>query len=195
MPLTKILILVLTAAMSSMSFAYDSSLPQLPLKRYLDNMYLDHTLGFRTGIPTSKQNIAINTKEVYLQKEFTQFSMGLMIPSLEIAIAQLNGGIDNGYNYSIGPAYSIPMTGFANRLRLTAHTKVHWLTQHQFTNEDSSSTKRYGGPLQWTYAIGGKYQVEKNTYVEYTWQHMSNGDRYDYNPALETHNFTLGVNF
>lgn len=197
--LLKATALLLAASVSSLSFAYNSnyksSAPSVPLKRYLNNMYLDHTLGFRAGIPTTGQNIAINTKEVYVQKELSQFSIGLMIPSIEVAVAQFNGGIDNGYNYSLGPAYAIPMTGFASRLRLTAHTKVHWLTKHEFTSEDGSSTKRYGGPVQWSYAVGGKYQIEKNTYAEYTWQHMSNGDRYDYNPALETHNFTVGVNF
>ena len=195
----KVVALLIANSISSLSFAYtssyESSAPKVSLKKYLNNMYLDHTLGFRAGIPTTGQNIAINTKEVYVQKELTQLSIGLMTPSIEVAVAQFNGGVDNGYNYSIGPAYAIPMTGFASRLRLTAHTKVHWLTKHEFTSEDGSSTKRYGGPVQWSYAVGGKYQIEKNTYAEYTWQHMSNGDRYDYNPALETHNFTVGVNF
>lgn len=195
MSLFKSLILLLATSISSLSFAYNSSLPPLPLKKYLNNMYLDHTLGFRTGTPTTQQNIDINTKEVYVQKELAKYSIGLMVPSLEIAIAQLNGGIDHGYNYSIGPAYAIPMTGFASRLRLTAHTKVHWLTQYKFSNEGAANTKSYGGHVQWSYAVGAKYQVEKNTYMEYSWQHMSNADRYVLNPALETHNFTIGVNF
>ncbi len=195
MYLAKALTLLLATSVSSFSFAYESSLPPLSLKKYLKNTYLDHTLGFRAGAPTTQQNITIDTKEVYIQKEFTQYSVGLMIPALEIAVAQLNGGIENGYNYSFGPAYSIPMTGFANNLRLTAHTKVHWLTRYEFTNEAGENTKDYGGPIQWTYAVGGKYQVEKNIFMEYSWQHMSNGDRYNINPALETHNFTVGVNF
>lgn len=188
-------LLVSTIATTSSASAYETKLPPLPLKRYLNDMYLDHTLGFRIGTPTTQQNIVINSKEVYVQKELSQFSIGLMMPSIEIAIAQLNGGIDHGYNYSIGPSYSIPLTGFAGRLRLTAHTKIHWLSRHEFSNEDGSNTKRYGGPVHWTYAVGGKYQIEKNTYLEYNWQHMSNGDIYDYNPALETHNLTVGVNF
>jgi len=195
MSLIKALTLVIATSISSLSFAYESSLPPLPLKRYLNNMYLDHTLGFRAGFPTTQQNVEIDTKEVYVQKELTQYSIGLMTPSLEIAIAQLNGGVDHGYNYSFGPAYAIPMTGFASRLRLTAHTKVHWLTQYEFSNEQGKNTKNYGGPIQWSYAVGGKYQIEKNTYVEYNWQHMSNADRYNTNPALETHNLTVGVNF
>lgn len=195
MQFIRALTILLATSISSLSFAYDAKMPPLPLKKYLKNMYLDHTLGLRAGAPTSLQNVEIDTKEIYIQKEYSQLSIGLMIPSLEVAVAQLNGGVDHGYNYSIGPAYAIPMTGFANRLRLTAHTKVHWLTQYKFSNEDGSNTKNYGGPVQWSYAVGGKYQIEKNAYMEYTWQHMSNGDRYDYNPALETHNLTIGVNF
>jgi hypothetical protein len=195
MSLIKVFTLLLAASISSLSFAYERSMPPLPLKKYLNNMYLDHTLGLRAGTPTSGQNIEISTKEIYLQKELAQFSIGLMTPSIEIAVAQLNGGADHGYNYSLGPAYAIPMTGFASRLRLTAHTKVHWLTRHEFRSEDGINTKNYGGPVHWSYAVGGKYQIEKNAYMEYTWQHMSNGDVYDYNPALETHNLTIGVNF
>lgn len=195
MSLFKVLTLIIATSLSSYSFAYESSLPPLTLKKYLKNTYLDQTLGFRAGLPTTQQNVDINTKEVYVQKEFKQYSVGLMIPALEVAVAQLNGGVEHGYNYSFGPAYSIPMTGFASRLRLTAHTKVHWLTRYEFTNEAGGNTKNYGGPVQWTYAVGGKYQVEKNIFMEYNWQHMSNGDRYTTNPGLETHNFTLGVNF
>lgn len=180
---------------SASTIAYEEYLPPLPLSKYLSSLYLDHSVGLRTGTPTAQQNVEIDTKEVYLQKQFPRYNWGLMIPAIEVAVAQLNAGNENGYNYSIGPALSIPISGFGSKLRLTAHGKVHWLTKHTFSNETGNNTKRYGGPVQWTYAFGARYQFQKNTFAEYSWQHMSNGDRYETNPALETHNLAIGVNF
>jgi len=164
-------------------------MPPLPLDQYLESMDLDYSLGFRNGVPTTKQNVDINTKEVYLRRRFTEYSIGLMTPSLEVAVAQLNADDMHGYNYSVGPALSIPLAGFGSKLQLIGSGKVHWLTKHDF------GRKQYGGPVQWTYTFGAKYKIQANSYVEYTWEHMSNGDRYDYNPALETHNIAIGVNF
>ncbi|WP_430459461.1 acyloxyacyl hydrolase [Thalassolituus sp. LLYu03] len=164
-------------------------LPPLPLDTYLDSLYLDYSLGFKMGTPTKEQNVEIDTKEVYLRREFSQFSVGLMIPSMEVSVAQLNANELHGYNYGVGPSMTIPLAGFAGKMQLVGSAKVHWLTRHDFDR------KQYGGPVQFTYSFGGKYQIERNMFVEYTWEHMSNGDRYEYNPALETHNFAIGVNF
>lgn len=187
----KKLLLIVIAAMITFSANAETRLvlPPLPLDQYLDSLYLNHSMGFRVGTPTTQQNVTIDTKEVYFRREYSQYSVGLLIPSLEVAVAQLNADDLNGYNYSFGPSIAIPLAGFGSKLQLIATSKVHWLTRHDF------GRKRYGGPVQWTYAFGGKYQMQGNTYVEYIWEHMSNGDRYDYNPALETHNFTIGVNF
>ena len=171
------------------AFNQASAENNVSLERYLDNLYLDHSIGFRAGAPTTTQNVEINTKEVYLRREMPQYNIGLMIPSIEVAVAQLNADEQHGYNYSVGPALTIPLYGMGSKLQLVGHTKVHWLTKHDF------GRKRYGGPVQWTYAFGGKYQLMKNSYVEYVWEHMSNGDRYLFNPALETHKLALGVNF
>ena len=169
--------------------------PPIRLKRYLNDLYLDHSVGFRVGRPTTEQNMEIHTKEIYFQKEFIHQHIGLMIPSFELSVAQLNGGKHHGYNYSTGPALAIPLTGFSNKMRIIVNTKVHWLTRHEYKNLRLTSTKRYGGPVQWSYTVGAKYQIETNTFLEYNWFHMSNGDRYDFNPGLETHNFSIGVNF
>lgn len=172
-----------------------SSLPPLPLSKYLEDFYLNHSVGLKSGAPTEQQNLEINTKEIYFQTQFPRYHVGLLIPAFEIGIAQLNAGNEHGYNYSMGPAMMIPISGLKNKLRLIGHGKIHWLTRHTFTTEDGSKTKRYGGPVQWSYGFGARYQMQKNTFSEYTWQHLSNGDRYDTNPVLETHNFSIGVNF
>ena len=159
------------------------------LDQYIDSLYLNYSLGFRSGIPTTEQNVTIDVKEVYFRKELPQYNLGLMIPSYEIAVAQLNANDERGYNYSAGPALKVPLSGFGSHLQLVGHFKMHWLTKHDF------GRKRYGGPIQWTYAFGGEYQITKNSYVEYMWEHMSNGDRYLFNPALETHKIAVGINF
>ncbi|WP_430459458.1 acyloxyacyl hydrolase [Thalassolituus sp. LLYu03] len=185
------LLLVALSLAGLQALAYDKSqyLPPLPLDKYLDSLYLDHALGLRAGTPTSRQSERVESYEVYLRQEFARYNFGLLIPSAEVGVAHLAAGTDYGYVFSAGPAFAIPMAGFSSRLLFVAHGKVVWLTRYEFEDID------YGGPLQWNYGFGGKYQIERNAYLEYTWQHMSNGDRYDTNPSLETRNLTFGINF
>ena len=90
-------------------------------------------------------------------------------------------------------ALPISISEFGGKVTLTGRGKVHWLTKHDFRSGENR--KRYGGPVQWSYATGIKLQISKNAYAQYEWQHMSNGDRYEFNPALETHSLVMGVNF
>lgn len=153
------------------------------------NMLLKNTLGLRYGSPSSKQVVPINTKEVYIQHRLHPITGSLITPAFELSVSQLNVGEEKGYVYGFGPAMSIPIGGSNGNLHFTAHGKVHYLTRDDF------GRKRYGGPVQWTYGFGIKSNLTINTFASYMWQHMSNGDVYEYNPALETHTITLGINF
>ena len=187
----RLLLLLVMSFAGFQAFAYDKSryLPPLPLDKYLDSLYLNHSLGLRSGTPTSTENERLESYEIYLRREYAAHSLGLLIPSLEVGVAHLTLGTDYGYLYSAGPVFAIPLAGFRNQLQFIAHGKVVWLTRYEFEDID------YGGPVQWNYGLGSKYQLERNAYLEFTWQHMSNGDRYDSNPSLETRNLTLGINF
>ncbi len=158
----------------------DEAYKYLPLK---------YSIGLRYGAPTTKQILPINTKEFYFQRRLRTPSGTLIVPAMEISVSQLNVGDNKGYVYGFGPIINIPIGGSKDKLYFTMQTKVHYLTRHDF------GRKRYGGPIQWTYAFGIKTDLTINTFASYTWMHMSNGDVYEHNPALETHRITLGIHF
>jgi hypothetical protein len=156
---------------------------------HISNMLLKNTIGLRYGTPSKTQNVPINTKEFYYQRRMHPFAGTLLTPLLEFSISQLNVGEEKGYVYGFGPAIHIPIGGSSGNLNFTAHGKIHYLTR------DDYGRKRYGGPVQWTYAFGLKTKITVNTFATYKWQHMSNGDVYEHNPALETHTVSLGIHF
>ncbi len=156
---------------------------------HISNMLLKNTIGLRYGTPSKTQNVPINTKEFYYQRRMHPFAGTLLTPLLELSISQLNVGEEKGYVYGFGPAIHIPIGGSSGNLNFTAHGKIHYLTR------DDYGRKRYGGPVQWTYAFGLKTKITVNTFATYKWQHMSNGDVYEHNPALETHTVSLGIHF
>lgn len=155
----------------------------------IESIPLKYSLGIRYGSPTTKQVLSINTKEFYFQRRLRSPDNLLLLPSLELSISQLNVGENKGYIYGFGPAISIPIGGTKDRLSFTAQAKLHYLTRHDF------GRKRYGGPIQWTYAFGINTDLTINTFMSYSWMHMSNADAYEFNPALETHRLTLGIKF
>lgn len=181
-------LLIVTGLLFSPSFA--GSYPTIKnIDNRIKNSPLKYSLGIRYGAPTTKQILPINTKEFYFQRRLRSPSDLLLMPALELSISQLNVGENKGYAYGFGPAISIPIGGTKGRLSFTAQGKLHYLTRHNF------GRKRYGGPIQWTYAFGIKTDITINTFMSYSWMHMSNADAYEHNPALEIHRLTLGIKF
>lgn len=150
---------------------------------------LSHNLGLRLGAPSTHQNVSIETRDFYLRYSFETLNIGLLIPGIEAGITQLEVADEKAYSYSMGPIFTIPIMGTNNIFSLTGHGKIHWLTQYDF------GRKHYGGPIQASYGVGIKGQLTPNLYIDYIWQHISNGDRYSHNPSLETHNLGFGVGF
>jgi hypothetical protein len=191
----KYLCIILLILCSRTIFANDySSYNRIPkvmisFDEHISNMLLKNTIGLRYGAPSEKQNLPINTKEFYYQRRMHPFSGTLLTPLIELSISQLNVGEEKGYVFGFGPAIHIPVGGSSRNLHFTAHGKIHYLTK------DDYGRKRYGGPVHWTYAFGLKTKLTVNTFASYVWQHMSNGNAYDYNPVLETHTLSLGIHF
>ena len=171
---------------TSASWGYEKD---TTIEDILSNMLLKNTIGLRYGSPSQKQILPINTKEFYFQRRFNPISSTLLTPALEVSVSQLNVGEEKGYVYGFGPAIQIPIGGSNGNLHFNAHGKVHYLTRSDF------GRKRYGGPVHWTYAFGVTSKLTVNTFATYAWQHMSNGDVYEHNPALETHTLSLGIKF
>lgn len=179
----------LSLLLTSVTTLADSYSSERSLDEIISNMLLKNTIGLRYGAPSAKQILPINTKEFYFQHRLHPMTGSLITPAFELSVSQLNVGEEKGYIYGFGPAMSIPIGGSNGNLHFTAHGKVHYLTRDDF------GRKRYGGPVQWTYGFGVKTNLTINTFASYMWQHMSNGDVYEHNPALETHTVTLGINF
>lgn len=190
---TLIIILLIITSGTAFSGEYSSETQtqgfDLSFDDRISNMLLKNTIGLRYGTPSQKQILPINTKEFYYQRRMAPFSGTLLTPLMEFSVSQLNVGEEKGYVYGFGPAIHIPIGGFSGNLNFTAHGKVHYLTRSDY------GRKRYGGPVHWTYAFGLKTKLTVNTFASYVWQHMSNGDVYEYNPALETHTISLGIHF
>ncbi|MGY3916062.1 acyloxyacyl hydrolase [Aeromonas australiensis] len=71
---------------------------------------------------------------------------------------------------------------------------VVWLDQHQF-GQRGNGFKDYGGPVQFTFGIGIGYSISRNWLIGYQYEHMSNADRYDKNPGLDSHNLHIEYRF
>lgn len=177
---------ILLTLLTSTSYSYEND---STFEDRIANMLLKNTIGLRYGSPSQKQILPINTKEFYFQRRFNPITSTLLTPAIEVSVSQLNVGEEKGYVYGFGPAIQIPIGGSSGNLHFTAHGKVHYLTRSNF------GRKRYGGPVHWTYAFGVTSKLTVNTFATYAWQHMSNGDVYEYNPALETHTLSLGIKF
>jgi len=159
------------------------------LDETLSKLFLKNLIAIRHGTPSEKQILPIHTKEIFYQRRLNRLSGTLLTPALEISVSELNVDGEKGYIYGFGPSASIPVGGSEGSVHFTAHGKIHYLTR------DDYGRKKYGGPIHWTYAIGLKTRLSVNTFASYMWQHMSNGDVYERNPALETHTMTLGIHF
>jgi len=95
------------------------------LKKVLNGLMLNNSIGLRYGTPSSEQILPINTKEMYFQHRLPLVGNSLLIPAFEASISQLNVGDKKGYVWGLGPAAAIPLTESANRLFLVGHGKVH----------------------------------------------------------------------
>jgi len=168
----------ITVPQRAARYSFDDQISRMPLK---------NTIGLRYGTPSQNQIVPINTKEVYFQHRFSPISGTLLMPAVELSVSQLNVDGESGYVYGIGPAMSIPVGGSNGALSFTGHAKFHYLSRHDF------GRKRYGGPVQWTYAFGLKSKLTVKTFASYLWRHMSNADVYEGNPSLDTHTFTVGI--
>jgi hypothetical protein len=72
--------------------------------------------------------------------------------------------------------------------------KLKYLDNYIF-NEGLYSTKNYGGNFQFYAAISANILVKNNFNIGYRLDHMSNGNMYNVNPALDSHNITIKYNF
>ena len=145
--------------------------------------------GVRYGTPSEKQILPISTMEMFWQLDLPRLPNTLLLPIAELGVSKLLVDDMHGVIWSAGLAYKVPILNTNNRLSFDGSTKVNYLSRHDF------GRKRYGGPIHFSYRFGMSLAIVQNMSLSYSWQHMSNADRYDYNPTLETHTLSLALGF
>lgn len=70
--------------------------------------------------------------------------------------------------------------------------EVVWLDQHEF-GKRGNGFKDYGGPFQFVLGIGIGYHLTPQWLIGYQYEHMSNANMYDQNPALDS--YTLHIQY
>ncbi|MGL4473399.1 MAG: acyloxyacyl hydrolase [Shewanella sp.] len=143
-------------------------------------------LNLSYGQPTKAQNKTISSIDLIYKRSFwttedNSWRAGLSgkVGNLTIddeSATKLGGGIFG--SYQIG------------RFWLEVPIGVLWIDKSVF-GENLRATKDYGGKLQFTYGIETGFYITSSVGLFYRFEHMSNGDQYEYNPALNSHN--LGI--
>ncbi|WP_185967945.1 acyloxyacyl hydrolase [Thalassotalea sp. PS06] len=153
---------------------------------------LDHNVSLSYSYPSAVQNIDIEKVELTYSTSDYSISEYLPIylyPLLNIGQLQTSGGdgeilgAGGGVNYYLN--YS---------LRLFGEGGVYWLSNYEF-GEPGVAFKDYGGPIQFYYKVGSSFALSKDIEVGLAYQHMSNANRYDINPALNSIQLSFQYSF
>jgi len=154
-----------------------------------DVIKMINKFGVRYGTPSEKQILPISTMEMFWQVDLPRIPNTILMPMLELGVSKLIVDDMHGVIWNAGLAYKVPVLNTNNRLSFDGSTKVNYLSRYDF------GRKRYGGPIHFSYRFGASFAIVQNINLSYSWQHMSNADRYDYNPALETHTIAIALGF
>jgi len=149
-------------------------------------------LRLSSAQPTNKQNLDISTIILsYLSSGRT------LHDNLEL---QWYSAVNLGY-LSVEDE-GILMLGAALGLSYPINSDFHlfseggftWLDQYKF-GQVGVAYKDYGGQWQFQAKVGLDYNIYKSWKFGYAYSHMSNGDRYDINPSLDTHSLYVVYQF
>ena len=115
--------------------------------------------------PTTKQNVPVEVYEVGVgYKDYTVY----------LPIYYVNKQV--GYGVGLGKQFSTD----SKCPRGVLEPKLYYLDTYDY------GRKNYGGPVQFAYSVGLECELNRIT-LGYTFDHISNGSRYDVNPALDAH--------
>lgn len=147
-------------------------------------------LNINYGVPTSKQNISIRKLDLELYKNILELNNKTDI-DFYIGLGSFILKKNDYMNCSTGLGISYKL--FRN-LNLNLIGKIKYLDNYIF-NEGLYSTKNYGGHFQFYASISTNILLKSNFNLGYRLDHMSNGNMYNVNPALDCHNITITYNF
>ncbi|MCH1930192.1 acyloxyacyl hydrolase [Shewanella sp. A25] len=154
-------------------------------------MALENTgIGISDGQPTTKQNVEINSWDLDVRHLLWEPDNDLASVGAIARVGQLSMGKETGFRTGLG----IFLAKDFDWVSFSIPFGIVWLDKSEF-GAGELHTKDYGGNWQFTYAGEMAVKVSKNWHFFYRFEHMSNWNNYEHNPALKSHNLGIRFNF
>ncbi len=149
-------------------------------------------LSLSIGKPTSQQNMNIETLDIMVSKTIYPGPLMSSYPSLGInfRVGRLTANDEQSFKLGGG----IFLRKKIKALSLTIPAGLMWIEKSHF-GADEWHSKDYGGSIQFYYGAELTMNIYNMWSAGYRFEHMSNGDRYHSNPALDSHNIVISTSF
>ncbi|MBV7316273.1 acyloxyacyl hydrolase [Shewanella sp. NIFS-20-20] len=146
----------------------------------------DNDLSLSYGQPTTSQNKRIASIDVVYERKLWATNSDQWAFGISGKLGHLSVDDESGTRLGGGAFARYHQGG----LWLQIPIGVVWMDKVIY-GEHQRYTKHYGGEVQFTYGIEAGYRLTPHLGVFYRYGHMSNGNRYHYNPALNSHNIGI----
>lgn len=157
----------------------------------LGGMALEGTgVGLSDGQPTTKQNVDINSWDLDVRHLLWEPDNGFVSVGGIARVGQLTLGEETGLRTGLG----LFIDKDFDWLTFSIPVAIVWLDKSEYGSEQVH-TKDYGGNWQFTYAGEMAVKVSKSWQFFYRFEHMSNWNNYEHNPAFKSHNLGFRFNF
>lgn len=140
------------------------------------------------GTPTTQQNMEISNLDIIIDNSLFKPSLNSDF-GFNLRAGQLNLNGETAGRIGLG-SYLKQRFG---PLNISIPAGLIWLEKCVF-GKDQWHTKNYGGKLRFFYGAELSVALNDGWHLSYRFEHMSNGDRYESNPALDSHNLGISKN-
>ncbi|MBT1445361.1 acyloxyacyl hydrolase [Shewanella sp. JM162201] len=150
----------------------------------------ENGIAFSSGIPASEQNKEISSMDMGYDHTMWEIGDDLAYVGFNVRAGQLS--LDDESTLRLGTG--LFLTKEIGKLTFSIPAGLLWLEQSEFGSNELH-TKDYGGHVQFFLGAEVGYEMTRNWQFFYRFEHMSNGNRYELNPALNSHNLGFRVMF
>ena len=157
-----------------------------------DAIALDSKLRVTTAQPTTTQNLDISELTLsYLHSSKAVFNNFRLYWYPAISLSSLNVNNEKSYTAEATIGVNYPLL---TKFNFFTEGGLRWLQQYQF-GQRGEALKNYGGHWQYIAKVGLGYKIQRRWSFGYAYEHMSNGNRYTINPALNVHSLYVSYQF
>ncbi|NMP14975.1 acyloxyacyl hydrolase [Thalassotalea sp. Y01] len=152
----------------------------------------EHQVAVSYGYPTTDQNLDIQKVEVsYLFPELPALKREPLYwyPVVNAGQIQTSEGDSEILGGGLGLSWYM-----SNEFKVAVEGGMYWYSDYEF-GEQGVAYKDYGGPIQFYYRLGPVYSFDKDTRAGFAFQHISNANRYDSNPAFDSYQLYFAYDF